>query len=46
MNNSIINRMGVDEGEEKQENIDFLGTILVIAYMDTSKNRENWSRPG
>jgi hypothetical protein len=28
----MINRIAVDGGEGKQENIDFLGTVLVIAY--------------
>jgi hypothetical protein len=33
MNTSIINRMAVNGGEGKQENIDLPGTISVIAYI-------------
>jgi hypothetical protein len=36
----------VDEGEGKQENIDLVGTVLVIVYVSASKNRANWSRHG
>jgi hypothetical protein len=51
MNTPIINRMAVDEGGEKQENIDLPGTVLVIAYIGAgksraSKSRESWSQPG